>query len=144
MYLDEPPHCHFYASRYHAILKPVGSSVRYSLVGSAKDHRTIFPQPNGTQLVHHPIQALFVRDYNMNLAGLPPQRIQIQGGLVIHKPNQTVFEEFRQLIIKGIMGNGGGDRHQGLVSYYYSGLYPDLVIKLNHCLYDQMVDPPWL
>ena len=136
------------------VLKPLDHL--YDILLSRPHQSTIaIPTAQWNKTVSHPVNAFFVRDYFQNRMLRSPDKLQIQGGFLVHRTNQTVFEEFRDLVRKGDfepgrgwtpegwgggkVGNGGSERYQGLVSYYYSGLYPQTSVELNHCLYDQRI-----
>jgi len=107
------------------------------------------------------VHAFFTRDYNQNGKKgprRPPNKIQVQGAFLIVRPNREVFEEYLQLIKNGQFvpgkgwgdqgwggvqaGQGGSDRFQGIVSYYYSGLHPDTAVELNPCHFNQNAGKP--
>ena len=142
------------------LLKPLDHLFDILLLSSSNAPPYHIPTAEWNTTVHHPVDAFFVRDYNMNSAFLPMSEFPFKVASSYIGLNQTVFDEMKDLIRQGDfqpgrgwtadgwggiqVGNGGSDRHQGLVSYYYSGLYPNTAVELHHCLYDQMVDPPWL
>lgn len=97
------------------------------------------------------IDAFFTRDYNM----IRPSKKYpgFQGGFLVVRPSQEVFEEYRELILEGNFVGGAGwngtfggywgaQQIQGLCSYYYDGVHPGTAVELNRCFYNQMVDNP--
>lgn len=128
----------------------------------------IFPQSSGRERISimwdtielpNPIDAFFTRDYGM--IGVPgrkkPHQIGIQGGFLVVRPNQTVFEEYISIILEGNytersgwgghqLGYGGyygAGTIQGLAAYYYGHLHPEHSVELNRCIYNNMVDSPY-
>lgn len=131
-------------------------------------------QSNGTNTVstlsptttrtRPPIHAFFVRDYNANLKYKqknkvrPPQKLQIQGGFLVLRPDPSVLAEFIELIKTGdfqplrgwtsegwggvLKGPGGSDRFQGIVSYFYSAIHPNTAVDLHPCYHDVNAGPP--
>jgi hypothetical protein len=106
---------------------------------------TFLPLPD------QPIQAFFTRDYGMVHPG--KRNVGVQGGFIIVRPNQTVFEEQIQAILTAefISGAGWAGRYggyygamqiQGFISYYYDGLHPDTAVELDYCIYNNMVNFP--
>ena len=111
-----------------------------------------------TTTTNHPVNAFFTRDYIANLKiqnkseFIPAQKLHMQGGFLVLRPDPAVFNEYIELIKDGDfipgrgwgeqgwggvnVGSGGSDRIQGLVSYYYSGLHPNTSIELNPCNFD--------
>jgi hypothetical protein len=68
----------------------------------------------------HPIHSFFTRDYPMVNVGFPRDRVGMQGGFWIVKPDSAVFEQFLQVIRGGsfIPGIGwGGDEPHGRYGY---------------------------
>eukprot|EP00546_Thalassionema_frauenfeldii_P009342 CAMPEP_0178927556 /NCGR_PEP_ID=MMETSP0786-20121207/19267_1 /TAXON_ID=186022 /ORGANISM="Thalassionema frauenfeldii, Strain CCMP 1798" /LENGTH=471 /DNA_ID=CAMNT_0020603029 /DNA_START=34 /DNA_END=1447 /DNA_ORIENTATION=+ len=128
----------------------------------------ILPQSSGRERISimwntielpNPIDAFFTRDYGM--IGVPgrkmPHQIGIQGGFLVVRPNQTVFEEYISIILEGNytessgwgghqLGYGGyygAGTIQGLAAYYYGHLHPEHSVELNRCIYNNMVDSPY-
>lgn len=108
---------------------------------------------NGTWLPPptQPIQAYFTRDYGM--VGPGKQLPGVQGGFIVVRTNQTVFEEQVQAIIaaefkhfrwaKRYGGYYGAPQIQGFLSYYYDGLHPNTTVELDYCLYNNMYNYPY-
>merc|ERR1711981_1501678 len=104
---------------------------------------------------HQPnaINAYFTRDYPM--ANYGKKYINIQGGFFIIKPDIYSFKEYQSLILKGNFtpskgwegkygGYYGSQQIQGLMAYYYDGKHPNSSVELNRCIYNQMVDDPYV
>lgn len=106
------------------------------------------------------ITSMFTRDYAMVTPGIRPERVGMQGGFWVVKPNPTVFEEFMTTIkasnfVDGCGWGGcsigaawyyGAANFQGIVSYYYSHLQRKLhptstYVELDRCKYNNMADP---
>ncbi len=97
------------------------------------------------------INAFFTRDYNMRKAGLRP--VGVQGGFLIIRPSQRIFEEFQSIIregnfhsTKGWGGLGyqfyGAMTFQGIIPYFYDIIQPNTSLELNRCVYNTMADNP--
>lgn len=97
------------------------------------------------------VNAFFTMDYNM--VSPHAKYKPVQGGFLVIRPDQTVYEEFRQIVKKGDFRQGhgwGGEvgpfygsmTFQGLIPYYYNYLHPGQSIELNRCIYNQMCDNP--
>jgi hypothetical protein len=97
------------------------------------------------------ISIIYTIDYAMVSPGrkLKP----IQGGFLVLRPNQTVYEEFRAIVRKGDYRDKGGwggqsgkfwgsMTFQGLLPYYYLILYPGRAVELNRCIYNNMGSQP--
>lgn len=99
------------------------------------------------------IDAFYTKDYNMinpfnhDVAG-------VQGGFLMVRPSESVFDEYIDLVLEGnyIEGKGwggkygyffGGAQVQGICAYYYSGLHPEEGVELNRCRINSMVDSPF-
>jgi hypothetical protein len=110
----------------------------------------------GTHTFTHPVNAFFTRDYPMITPGRKVEKVGMQGGFLVVRPDRKVFDEFCKIIMSGafVPGPGwGGEKLryggyfgaaqiQGLVSYYYGHFHPNTYIELNRCYYNQMADPP--
>ena len=100
------------------------------------------------------IDAYFTRDYNLIHPG--KKHVGMQGGFFIIRPNMTVFEEYQSIVLEGNfeafvgwggLGYGGyygAQQIQGLMPYYYDHLRPNTSLELNRCIYNSMVDNPYL
>jgi len=113
---------------------------------SAKSLPVMFDDP-----LPEKIDAFFTRDYNMIKPG--KKYPGFQGGFLVVRPSQEVFQEYREVILEGdfIGGAGwngtfggywGAQQIQGLCSFYYDGIHPGTAVELNRCYYNQMVDSP--
>eukprot|EP00977_Amphora_coffeiformis_P009226 scaffold2102_cov161-Amphora_coffeaeformis.AAC.10 len=103
------------------------------------------------QPIPNTINAFFTMDYNMVR---PSAKYKpVQGGFLVLRPNQAVYEEFRQIVRKGDFREGkgwggvvgpfyGSMTFQGLIPYYYNYLHPGQSVELNRCIYNQMCDNP--
>lgn len=104
------------------------------------------------------IDAFFTRDYGMiQIPGRrKPHQIGVQGGFLVIRPSQAVFDEYIDIILEGnyTERNGWGDTLgyggyygagtiQGLAAMYYSHLRPKSAVELNRCIYNNMVDSPY-
>ena len=101
------------------------------------------------------VNALFTYDYNM--VNPHTKYKPVQGGLIILRPDIAVYEEFRQIVLKGDFRSPGSDgsgwgglvgpfhgsmTFQGIVPYYYNVLHEGQSLVLNRCVYNQMCDNP--
>jgi hypothetical protein len=91
------------------------------------------------------IDILYTVDYGM--ANYPDK--PVQGGFVIIRPNQTVYNDYVQIVQDGDFRDDGGwggksgrfwgaMTFQGLTPYYWISLHPHRSIELNWCYYDNM------
>ena len=97
------------------------------------------------------INAFYAVDYNMVR---PRTKYKpVQGGFLVTRPNMTVFEEYRQIVLKGDFRQSGGwggqvgpfygsMTFQGIIPYYYMYLHPGQSVELNRCAFNQMCDNP--
>ena len=99
------------------------------------------------------IDAFYTKDYNMINPG-SHEVAGVQGGFLMVRPSEKVFDEFIDLVLEGnyIEGRGwggkygfffGGAQVQGICAYYYSGLHPEEGVELNRCRINSMVDSPF-
>jgi len=127
---------------FDAILDP---STRHA-INKPTHIRSPLPSDNTT------IQAMFTRDYLMVNVG--KKDVGVQGGFFIVRPNTTVFKEYQAIILEGnfIPGIGwaakyggyfGAQQIQGLMAYYYDGLYPGQAVELDYCTYNNMGHYPY-
>jgi hypothetical protein len=97
------------------------------------------------------INAFYTVDYNMVAPSNPYK--PVQGGFLVARPDQNVYEEFRQIVKKGDFRDGAGwgglvgpfhgaMTFQGLIPYYYNVLHVGQAVELNRCVYNQMGDNP--
>ena len=106
------------------------------------------PTPDGQK----DIDAYFTRDYNMNHRGM--KHAGVQGGFLVLRPSQKVYDEFVSIIREGDFRSNGGwggqgfgpfygsMTFQGIIPYYYDHLHPGTGVELNHCVYNNMADNP--
>lgn len=78
----------------------------------------------------------------------------VQGGFLVLRPDQSVYNEYVEILKEGDFREGqgwGGKRVgpfygsltiQGILPYYYDILHPGESVDLNRCVYDQMCDNP--
>jgi hypothetical protein len=97
------------------------------------------------------ISIIYTIDYAMVN---PARKIKpIQGGFLVLRPNQTVYEEFRDIVRKGDYRDHGGwggksgkfwgsMTFQGLLPYYYLILHPGRAVEFNRCIYNNMCSNP--
>ena len=99
------------------------------------------------------IDAFYTKDYNM-INPFNHEVAGVQGGFLMVRPSEKVFEEYIDLVLEGnyIEGRGwggkygyffGGAQVQGICAYYYSGLHPEEGVELNRCRINSMVDSPY-
>lgn len=100
------------------------------------------------------IDAFFTRDYNMVIPGKRKvHQVGVQGGFLVVRPDQQVFDEFIEIILEGnfsisrgwgLMYGGyyGAATIQGLAAFYYGHVRPGTAVELNRCLYNNMADNP--
>ena len=81
------------------------------------------------------------------------QNRSVQGGFLVLRPDQNVYNVFGEIIRKGDFREGGGwggktgvfygsMTFQGIVPYYYDFLHPGEAVELNRCIINQMADNP--
>ena len=98
------------------------------------------------------IDALYTKDYNMINPG-GEKYAGIQGGFLILRPDEEVFQEYIDLVLEGnyIEGRGwggkygyfyGGAQVQGICSYYFGEIHPEMGVELNRCRVNAMADSP--
>jgi hypothetical protein len=97
------------------------------------------------------INMIYTTDYAMVS---PKRKIKpVQGGFLVMRPNQTVYEELRDIVRKGDYRDKGGwggksgkfwgsMTFQGLLPYYYKILHPGQAVELNRCIYNNMCSKP--
>ena len=77
------------------------------------------------------------------------------GGFLVIRPSMTTFEEFRSVIRVGDHGHlgwgktrignfWGGQTIQGILPYFYYSIHPGNSFELNRCVYNCMVDNPYV
>mmetsp|Transcript_24062 Transcript_24062/g.58102 ORF Transcript_24062/g.58102 Transcript_24062/m.58102 type:complete len:450 (+) Transcript_24062:351-1700(+) len=99
------------------------------------------------------IDAFYTKDYNMVNNPSSSEVAGVQGGFLIIRPSEDVFDNYIDLVLEGnyIEGRGwggkygyffGGAQVQGICAYYYSGLHPERGVELNRCKINSMVDNP--
>jgi hypothetical protein len=107
--------------------------------------------------VAHSIDSMFTRDYPMSNSVGNPNKVGMQGGFWLVRPNLTIYDEYRQIILRGdfVPGAGWGGAEyryggfygaaqiQGIVPYFYGRFHPQTFVELNRCVYNQMVDIPY-
>ena len=97
------------------------------------------------------INAFYTYDYNMVEPSLKAK--PVQGGFLVLRPDQAVYDELREIVKKGDFreGSGWGGQvgpfygsmtFQGLIPYFYDILHPGQSVELNRCIYNQMCDNP--
>jgi hypothetical protein len=112
-------------------------------------YQTVFMWPD--RLGPERVNALYTLDYNM----VQPHVLHkpVQGGFLMLRPDQKVYEEFVRIIRKGDYrsGSGWGGKvgpfygsmtFQGIIPYYYNVLHPQQSLELNRCYYNTMADNP--
>jgi hypothetical protein len=133
------------------ILKPLDLLFDFMLYGKRLpgDH---FQSNVSSTMKPDDIALAFTFDYNM----LPPERPikPVQGGFVIFKPNQTIYDDMVSIVRKGDYNLRGWEGKtgkfwgsmtwQGLLPYYFHVIYKNHSIELNRCIYDNMVQNPRL
>ena len=97
------------------------------------------------------VDAFFTRDYNLSNRG---KKAGMQGGFFVVRPDISVFEEYKSIILEGDHRRGSGwagqghggyygaQQIQGLVAHYYDFVKPNTAIELNRCLHNTMADNP--
>ena len=111
------------------------------------------PIHNPEKRIPKRIDAFYTKDYNM--INFPAHDVAgVQGGFLVVRPSEAVFDEYIDLVLEGnyIEGRGwggkygyffGGAQVQGICAYFYSGLHPDVGVELNRCRINSMVDGPY-
>lgn len=95
--------------------------------------------------------------YTKDVTSSQPWEIRqgLQGGFLVARPNQTLFNQYVKFITEGnfIQGRGNGFgwdglgyggfqgamAYQGACAYMYDILYPDRAVPVNPCVYNQVV-----
>ena len=108
--------------------------------------------------VTHPINSYFTRDYPMTKSrSLDRNKVGMQGGFWVVRPDQAVFDKFCEIILDGDFepGRGWGNHTysfggffgaaqiQGIVPYFFGRFEPNTYLELNRCYYNQMADNPY-
>jgi hypothetical protein len=100
------------------------------------------------------IETMFTRDYPMSKPNRAAEKVGMQGGFWIVRPNQTAYDELVEHIREGNFQSGwfdgktkypgfyGAAMIQGLIAFYYGHYHPGQAIELDRCTHNQMVDPP--
>eukprot|EP00978_Attheya_sp_CCMP212_P008839 scaffold20780_cov53-Attheya_sp.AAC.6 len=97
------------------------------------------------------IDAFFTKDYNLINPG--DKYPSIQGGFIVVRPNQTIFDEYIDIVLEGNFVDGlgwggkygwswGGRQIQGICAYMFGEKYPNKSVELNRCVYNNMADDP--
>jgi len=116
------------------------------------------PDAMWNKTVEHPINAFFTRDYPLSPTIKPADKVGMQGGFLVVRPDMDVYEKYRQIIHNGefVPGEGWGGKKlhyggfygaaqiQGVVPYFYGEYQPNTYVELNRCYYNQMVDNPYV
>mmetsp|Transcript_20364 Transcript_20364/g.31878 ORF Transcript_20364/g.31878 Transcript_20364/m.31878 type:complete len:494 (-) Transcript_20364:1778-3259(-) len=119
--------------------------------GKAARDRVELEYPDKKQTMPEDIQAYLTRDYHQVIPG---RKAAFQAGFIVLKPNQTVFDQYLEIIREGnyVEGfsreNGWGGKGyggvvgsmamQGLPAYYYDEIAPNTSVELNGCRYNHM------
>ena len=132
---------------YDAMLYPHDSAK-----GQAARAKIVLPNPLADALPET-IDAFYTKDATSS----QPWEIRqgAQGGFLVARPSQYVFDLYKKFITEGnyIRGRGndkgwaglgyGGSQgamaYQGAVAYLYDILYPNRAVALNPCVYNQVV-----
>ena len=96
---------------------------------------------------------LFVNNYLDNMVPPRSKYKPVQGGFLVLRPDMKVYNEYKEIVKKGVEkeGQGWGGKvgpfygwmtFQGLIPYYYDVLHPNEGVELNRCIYNQMADNP--
>jgi hypothetical protein len=131
------------------VLKPLDTIFDLMLGNPIDDTTSLTMFPN--QDIPSSVNAAFTYDYNMVQPSVKYK--PVQGGFLVIKPDQKVYEEYRDIIRKGDFSASGGwggqvgpfygsMTFQGIIPYYYNVLHPGQSIELNRCSYNQMCDNP--
>ena len=108
---------------------------------------------NTTPILPQKIDAFYTKDYNM-INAFNHENAGVQGGFLMVRPSEAVFDEYIDLVLEGnyVEGRGwggkygyffGGAQIQGICAYYYAGLHPERGVELNRCRINSMVDSPF-
>lgn len=137
---------------------PNGKIARERLISEGYVAPTYIQQHKDNIIQHQTFDAFYTKDYNMVRQGWQEQRVGMQGGFMMVRPNQTIFDELIQIVKDGnfIMGrdigkgwNGSGygmhiwgaQTIQGLLAYYYNDHWSTSV-ELHRCRVNQIADNP--
>ena len=142
------------------VLQPLDDLFDSMLEGPDSPARSRLPAMwvnNVTELPRE-IDAFFTRDYNMLAHRKHRKPIQsgVQGGFLVVRPNQTVFQTALDTILEGNYssthgwggptlrygGYYGAAQIQGLLPFLYGHLFPGTSVELNRCIYNTMADDP--
>ena len=142
------------------VLQPLDDLFDSMLEGPDSPARRRLPAmwvDNVTELPEQ-IDAFFTRDYNMlsSTKKREPKQTGVQGGFIVLRPNETIFQASLDTILEGHYNPGhgwggsklryggyyGAAQVQGLWSFVYGHLYPGTSVELNRCIYNTMFGRP--
>jgi lipopolysaccharide biosynthesis glycosyltransferase len=97
------------------------------------------------------LNAFYTLDYNM--VGPKNEHKPVQGGFLVLRPDQAVYEEYKAIVKEGDFRDGSGwgglvgpfhgsMTFQGIIPYYYNVLHTGQAVEVNRCIYNQMCDNP--
>lgn len=132
------------------VLKPLDRLFDF-LLDSAKlpDPDDLLVRP-GTIDIPKRIEILYTTDYAM--VG-PTRKVKpTQGGFVVLRPSQKIYNDFVDIVRTGDFRESGGwlgktgkfwgaMTFQGLMPLYFQILHPDTAVELNWCVWDNMASP---
>lgn len=147
------------------VLKPMDNLFDYMLKGiKPPENETEFSYRNS---LNFPIPANSVPNllYTLDYAMVAPikKTKPVQGGFLILRPNLTIYESLRQIVLEGDFRDQGGWKGisgkfygsmtiQGLLSHYYTsalhnadtGLESEAstAVEVNRCVYNNMASSP--
>ena len=129
---------------FDAIIYPKDSS-------QGKAARALIPLQNTKATIPDKIDAFFTRDWPQVRPG---KKGLFQAGFVVVRPDPTVFDELKEIVLEGNYTEGfsgsngwGGKGYgayvgamamQGLMAYYWDVVRPNTAVELNQCRYNWM------
>ena len=135
---------------------PEGEVARERLIREGYVAPTYTHQHPDTVIQHQTFHAFYTKDYNMIRQGWQERRVGMQGGFIMVRPNQTIFDHLIQIVKDGDfiggrnLGTGwrgsgygmhiwGAQTIQGLLAYYYNENWSTSV-ELHRCRVNQIAD----
>lgn len=134
------------------ILKPIDSLFDFLLHGTPLTSDHLMPNSTETTTTTRKdgVWVLHTFDYAM----VSPSRTvkPVQGGFVVIKPNQTIYQEILEIVKEGdyqergwagLTGKFWGSMtFQGLMTYYFRILHAGHAVELNWCAHNNMASNP--
>jgi hypothetical protein len=130
------------------VLQPMDRLFDFILDSSKLPRANDLLRPNNT--IPETINVLYTTDYAMVSPGRKVK--PTQGGFVVLRPSQEIFQEFSDIVRTGDFRDNGGwlgksgkfwgaMTFQGLMPTYFQILHPGTAVELNWCVWDNMASP---